>query len=88
MLTKTGAGATTKGHDWLASLEVGKPIALGNSWQLEPQAQIIYRNLNLDDTTGLFMPTRCISHLSSPRTDGSPARPRIRRHWSSRSSPW
>ncbi|MBO1011923.1 autotransporter-associated beta strand repeat-containing protein [Achromobacter sp. SD115] len=47
----TGAGATTKGHGWLASLEVGKPIALGNSWQLEPQAQIIYRKLNLDDTT-------------------------------------
>ncbi|QKH38435.1 autotransporter outer membrane beta-barrel domain-containing protein [Achromobacter pestifer] len=47
----TGAGATTKGHGWLASLEVGKPIDLGNSWQLEPQAQIIYRKLNLDDTT-------------------------------------
>ncbi|WP_088157986.1 autotransporter-associated beta strand repeat-containing protein [Achromobacter xylosoxidans] len=47
----TGAGATTKGHGWLASLEVGKPIALGSSWQLEPQAQIIYRKLNLDDTT-------------------------------------
>ncbi len=47
----TGAGATTKGHGWLASLEVGKPIDLGSSWQLEPQAQIIYRKLNLDDTT-------------------------------------
>ncbi len=47
----TGAGATTKGHGWLASLEVGKPFDLGGSWQLEPQAQIIYRKLNLDDTT-------------------------------------
>ena len=47
----TGAGATTKGHGWLASLEVGKPFDLGSSWQLEPQAQIIYRKLNLDDTT-------------------------------------
>ncbi|ADP16978.1 outer membrane autotransporter barrel domain protein 5 [Achromobacter xylosoxidans A8] len=47
----TGAGATTKGHGWLASLEVGKPIDLGSSWQLEPQAQIIYRKLDLDDTT-------------------------------------
>jgi outer membrane autotransporter protein len=47
----TGAGATTKGHGWLASLEVGKPFDLGSSWQLEPQAQIIYRKLNLDGTT-------------------------------------
>lgn len=47
----TGAGATTKGHGWLASLEVGKPFDLAGSWQLEPQAQLIYRKLNLDDTT-------------------------------------
>lgn len=47
----TGAGATTKGHGWLASLEVGKPFDLAGNWQLEPQAQLIYRKLNLDDTT-------------------------------------
>jgi outer membrane autotransporter protein len=42
--------ATTKGSGWLASLEVGKPYALNHQWQVEPQAQIIYRQMSLDDT--------------------------------------
>lgn len=46
----TGAGARTKGHGWLASLEVGKSFDLGNDWKLEPQAQLTYHKLNLDDT--------------------------------------
>lgn len=45
-----GSGATTKGKGWLASVEVGKPWALNDQWQIEPQAQIIYRKLDLDDT--------------------------------------
>lgn len=42
--------ARTKGSGWLASLEVGKHFALGNQWQIEPQAQLIYRKLSIDDT--------------------------------------
>ncbi|WP_309277014.1 autotransporter outer membrane beta-barrel domain-containing protein [Comamonas sp.] len=42
--------ATTKGSGWLASLEVGKPYALNHQWQVGPQAQIIYRQMSLDDT--------------------------------------
>ncbi|WP_159918345.1 autotransporter outer membrane beta-barrel domain-containing protein [Pantoea sp. 18069] len=42
--------ATTKGDGWLASLEVGKTLALNSQWQIEPQAQIIYRQISLDDT--------------------------------------
>lgn len=44
------AQARTKGSGWLASLEMGKPLALSSNWQIEPQAQIIYRKLNIDDT--------------------------------------
>lgn len=43
--------STTKGSGWLASLEVGKPVALNSRWQIEPQAQLIYRQMRLDDTT-------------------------------------
>ena len=47
----TGANAaTTKGRGWLVSLEVGKPFALNSNWQIEPQAQLIYRKISLDDT--------------------------------------
>lgn len=42
--------ATTKGSGWLASLEVGKPFAVGSNWQIEPQAQLIYRKMSVDDT--------------------------------------
>jgi outer membrane autotransporter protein len=42
--------ASTKGRGWLASLEVGKPIALSSNWQVEPQAQLVYRQISLDDT--------------------------------------
>lgn len=42
--------ARTKGSGWLASLEVGKPFALNSQWQIEPQAQLIYRKLSIDDT--------------------------------------
>lgn len=45
-----GASARTKGDGWTASLEVGKTVELGSRWQMEPQAQIIYRSLSLDDT--------------------------------------
>lgn len=44
------AQARTKGSGWLASLEMGKAFAVTSNWQIEPQAQIIYRKLSIDDT--------------------------------------
>ena len=42
--------AATKARSRLASLEVGQPFAIDSRWQIEPQAQLIYRHLSLDDT--------------------------------------
>ena len=42
--------ARTKGSGWLASLEMGKAFELSRNWQVEPQAQIIYRKLSIDGT--------------------------------------
>jgi outer membrane autotransporter protein len=38
------------GWGYVASLETGYPFALNYSWNLEPQAQIIYQRILLDDT--------------------------------------
>ncbi|MFC3327067.1 autotransporter family protein [Mesorhizobium cantuariense] len=37
-----------------ASLEGGYPIALGQGWTLEPQAQLVWQHLSLDDTSDRF----------------------------------
>ncbi|MFC7205895.1 autotransporter outer membrane beta-barrel domain-containing protein [Comamonas endophytica] len=42
--------ATTKAHSRLASFEVGQPLAIDSRWQIEPQAQLVYRQLSLGDT--------------------------------------
>lgn len=42
--------AQTRGRSRLASLEVGQPLGLDSRWQIEPQAQLVYRQLRLDDT--------------------------------------
>ena len=39
----------TSGFGFAASLEGGYPFDLGNDWLLEPQAQLVYQNLNIDD---------------------------------------
>ena len=44
------AQARTKGSGWLASVEMGKAFELSSHWKIEPQAQIIYRKLSIDDT--------------------------------------
>ncbi|MEG2974691.1 MAG: autotransporter outer membrane beta-barrel domain-containing protein, partial [Comamonas sp.] len=51
LYTRSNARALTKGHGWLASLEVGQPLPLHGGWQIEPQAQLIYRSMSLTDTT-------------------------------------
>ena len=50
MHTADGSQARVKGDGWLASLEFGKAFAIDSQWQIEPQAQIVYRHICLDDT--------------------------------------
>lgn len=50
MHTDDNRHATVKGNGWLASLEVGKAHAINSQWHMEPQAQIIYCRVTLDDT--------------------------------------
>ncbi|KKX33367.1 autotransporter outer membrane beta-barrel domain-containing protein [Rhizobium sp. LC145] len=44
------------GHGFTASLEGGYPIAITDNWVLEPQAQIIWQSLSLDDQRDAFSP--------------------------------
>ena len=39
----------TNGFGFAASLEGGYPFQLGGGWQLEPQAQLVYQALDIDD---------------------------------------
>lgn len=43
--------AKVKGKGWTASLESGYPLALGSGVRLEPQAQVLYLHLNMDNLT-------------------------------------
>ncbi len=42
------------GTGWAASLEAGYPIALSTRWTLEPQAQIVWQDISLDDRADMF----------------------------------
>src|SRR5690625_5065278 len=47
---RNGAKTSQNGYSAAASIEVGKPIHLGNSnWLVEPQSQLIYQYLNLNN---------------------------------------
>lgn len=50
MHTADGGQARVEGDGWLASLEVGKAFAIDSQWQIEPQAQLVYRHIRLDNT--------------------------------------
>jgi autotransporter family porin len=47
-------GIDIDGTGFTASLEGGYPIALGQQWTLEPQAQLIYQRISLDDQQDRF----------------------------------
>ena len=49
-----GIGADLDGNVFAASLEGGYPFALGSGWTLEPQAQVIWQYIDLDDTSDPF----------------------------------
>ncbi len=44
-----GTGIDIDGSGFTASLEGGYPIVLGGNWSLEPQAQLIWQDMSLDD---------------------------------------
>lgn len=50
----SGTGIDVRGGAATASLEGGYPIALGGGWSLEPQAQLIWQDLSLNDTRDAF----------------------------------
>ncbi|MBS7776411.1 autotransporter outer membrane beta-barrel domain-containing protein [Acidovorax sp. CCYZU-2555] len=31
-------------------MEIGQPFGIDSRWQIEPQAQLVYRQISLDDT--------------------------------------
>ncbi len=49
-----GVGIDIDGTGFTASLEGGYPIPLSESWTIEPQAQIIWQNISLDDQSDAF----------------------------------
>lgn len=52
--SRAGERLDIDGTGVTASLEGGYPIALSEDWTLEPQAQIIWQNLSLDDAADRF----------------------------------
>ncbi|HMF67369.1 MAG TPA: autotransporter domain-containing protein [Phyllobacterium sp.] len=49
-----GVGIDIDGTGITASLEGGYPIALSQSWTIEPQAQLIWQHISLDDQSDAF----------------------------------
>lgn len=49
-----GVGADISGDSILASLEGGYPFDLGRGWTLEPQAQLIWQRVDLNDTRDVY----------------------------------
>jgi outer membrane autotransporter protein len=52
--SERGVGIDIEGHGVTVSLEGGYPFQLSPSWTLEPQAQIIWNEVSLDDQTDAF----------------------------------
>ncbi len=50
----TGMAIDIDGTGWAASIEAGYPIALSSRWRLEPQAQIVWQQIKLDDQADMF----------------------------------
>ncbi|WP_052731656.1 autotransporter family protein [Devosia geojensis] len=49
-----GYGLDVDGSGFTASLEGGYPIPLGDNWTFEPQGQVIWQQVSLDDTQDAF----------------------------------
>jgi autotransporter family porin len=53
-VSNADVGVEIDGEGLTASLEGGRPMTVGDGWILEPQAQLIWRDLTLDDQTDMF----------------------------------
>lgn len=49
-----GAGARTDGDAFAVSLESGIPLRINDGWRLEPQGQIVWQHVGLDDTSDAY----------------------------------
>lgn len=49
-----GISTDIDGDEYLASMEAGLPIPLDGTWNLEPQAQLIWQHQRMDNTRDLF----------------------------------
>lgn len=47
--SRRGIGMDASGGAWLLSLEGGYPMLMNNGWTIEPQAQLIWQQIDLDD---------------------------------------
>lgn len=50
-ISRQGNVGSPKGHSWSASLESGYPYRFDNDVKLEPQAQLMYTRINMDNFT-------------------------------------
>lgn len=77
-----GLGSDVDGSQFIASLEGGWPIALGERLVLEPQAQLVWQHSSLDDTADAF------SSVSFDAGDGLSARIGARLHGANADASW
>ncbi len=49
-----GESFGTDGWGFAASVETGRPFSLTNGWSIEPQAQLVYQHISLDDDADHF----------------------------------
>lgn len=77
-----GLGSDVDGSQFIASLEGGWPIALGERLVLEPQAQLVWQRSSLDYTADAF------SNVSFDAADGLSARIGARLHGANADTSW
>lgn len=52
--SRRGIGSDVDGSSFAASVETGRPFELSEGWALEPQAQLIWQHINIDDANDQF----------------------------------
>lgn len=55
---RDGTRLDTDGQGYAASLEAGYPVALGDGWQLEPQAQIVWQTVDVASRSDVYSSVR------------------------------
>lgn len=52
--SRRGIDGDVDGTSFAASAETGVPFAIGDGWTIEPQAQLIWQNIDFDDSSDRF----------------------------------